>query len=123
MVNIYMNWLFTAELHSKTVEESVSGQRIPTWTLQEVSDCQYLPRTSATGYGRDAPTYENNERILFMFPSNINVEYGQRIKNIKDRYGNIIEAGALQIDSISPQPGFDGRIHHLNVLTTMVMES
>jgi hypothetical protein len=68
---------------------------------------------------------ENIEEYKFYVPyqdTNV-ISYSNRISNVKDRYGNVIETGPLEIISIRKQMGFGGRLHHLIVGARRVVEN
>lgn len=50
------------------------------------------------------------------------MQYNNRLENVVDRYGNVIEEGPLEIVSVQKYIGYKGRMHHLLVTTRRVVE-
>lgn len=108
-------------LYSKSSAENSAGQKAATWTLAVTSQkCHYVPRIAIT---RTKPTYEETESVTMIFPANASITYGTRFYNLVDRFGNVIEAGPMQVDAILKHAGYSGKIHHLAVTAKRVIES
>jgi hypothetical protein len=49
--------------------------------------------------------------------------YSNRIQNIVDRYGNVIEAGPVEIINIHKQTGLNGKVRHVLLTCRKVVEN
>lgn len=121
MVQIVSAMRHRSDLYIKSTVVNSAGQKSPTWTLSS-SDikCHYVPRSSDT---RTSPTQEEWDDIWMMFPADCGITYQHRIYNIHDKFGNVIEAGPLEVNGLLRQPGFSGRVHHIAVKVRRVVES
>jgi hypothetical protein len=109
-----------ADIYNKTAVVSASGQKKPNWSLG-FSDiqCHFIPRRATV---RLQPTYDETEHVTLFFQSTAPVDYGKRIYNVKDKFGNIIEAGPMEIVAVLKHPGYTGKIRHIFVTAKRVIE-
>lgn len=118
---IYLRLNHRADIHSKTTVTNAAGQKKPTWTASATSvKCIFVARYAMV---RTSPTYEERETINFFFPNDTTINYDSRIYNVKDRLGNVLDAGPFEIIAIIKQPGFTGKLHHYFVTARRVIES
>lgn len=116
----FMRYIHKADVYIKTVVVSASGQEKPTWTLTDQSvPCIYFPVSTDI---RLTPTIGERDKYKMMFPAEIVIDYGTRIYNIVDRWGNVIDPGPLEIVSFLKQEGFSGKIHHLALEVRRVIQ-
>jgi hypothetical protein len=109
------------DIWKKTQTKNNAGQLSATWAIESSRvKCHHIPRVAVT---RTKPTAEETETVTIFVPNDTVINYGSRIYNIVDRYGNLIEAGPLEVDSILRQPGFGGKIHHIALKAKRVIES
>lgn len=120
-MSIYTVFRHKIDIYNKTVEENESGQLFPTWALGIASQkCFFTPHAIDN---RTSPTYEEAEHFSIFFPADAAVTYATRLYNLKDRYGNLIDAGPFLVEGIQPHQGFTGKIHHLLVKVKKVVET
>lgn len=72
----------------------------------------------------NSPYVANFDEINIYIPKNFIdiINYNFRIKNIKDRYGNIIDSSYFDILSITKQMQYSGKVHHLVIRARKVVE-
>lgn len=63
------------------------------------------------------PAAEWEDIIEVVIGDKIEPKYTDKIKNISDRYGKIIEKGPLEIIGIKRYVGFQGELHHYRIRT------
>lgn len=115
---MYMQLRHRADIYTKSVTTNAAGQKKPSWTASQTNvHCQFIPRFALT---RVSPTFEEREVVNIFFSEE--VSYDDRIYNIKDRKGNVIEAGPFEVVSVLKQPGFSGKVHHYVVQVRRVIE-
>lgn len=123
----YLRYPHTAEIHAKTTVVSPAGQKTYTFSLDKTvpaivnsPEDQY----SAGAKIRTAPYQEFIPVLQMIVPGEYaaNVITSSRIFNIKDRYGNILEAGPFEIITIQAKYGWNGKKHHLLVSLRTVVE-
>jgi hypothetical protein len=117
----YMRLVHKADIYEKSTTRNAAGQAKATWA-SETADvkCYFVPRFAET---RVQPTYEQWERINIFFNADAGVDYNKRIYNIRDRVGNVIEAGPLEVISVIKQSGFSGKVRHVMVTVQRVIET
>lgn len=108
------------DLCSKSVTESLAGQRVASWVVTQPSvRCEYAPNNA--GIFIDA-TYEAVNSETLCFEAGIDLGYEIRFCNIKDKFGNLISAGPYEVTKIMAEPGFSGKVHHRFVLIKEVTD-
>lgn len=109
-----------ADLYVKTYVVQDSGQKLPTWTIdQEGMSCHYTPdRTSV----RVNPTAEETEKVILFLPAKAVVDYTYRIRDIRDRQGTVILPGPFEVVKILTFPGYGGKVHHYYLQLETVIE-
>lgn len=118
----FIRFVHNADVYTKTTTVNVAGQRAVVFDLTTTLPC--LLQTSATE-NRVSPYVENIDEYIFYFSHQDSsyIDYNNRLTNIQDRTGAVIEAGTLEITSIKKQPGFSGKIHHIIVKARLVVEN
>ena len=81
-----------------------------------------MPSTSER---RLQPYVEDIEetRIVVPHPYAQYFDYGYRVMNIKDRYGNTIINGSWEVVDIQRSTGWNGKLSYLTVRLRLVVES
>jgi hypothetical protein len=118
----YLRFVHTVDVYQKISSTNDAGQKTVTFTKLATIPASYQ---SGVSERRIEPYIENIEEYKFYVPyqdTNV-ISYSNRISNVKDRYGNVIETGPLEIISIRKQMGFGGRLHHLIVGARRVVEN
>ena len=118
---IFTVFRHTADIWTKTQTTNAAGQAKASWALgTSAVKCHYIPRTADVRY---TPTYEETETVTIFFPSDSGISYSTRLYNLTDKFGNVIEAGPMEVVAVLKQPGFSGKIHHITVKAKRVVES
>jgi hypothetical protein len=118
----YLRFVHTVDVYQKISSTNDAGQKTVTFTKLATIPASYQ---SGVSERRIEPYIENIEEYKFYVSyqdTNV-ISYSNRISNVKDRYGNVIETGPLEIISIRKQMGFGGRLHHLIVGARRVVEN
>ena len=118
----YLRFVHTADVYQKITSVSPAGQKTITFTKIATVPVSYQ---SGISERRVEPYIDNIEEYKFYisYQDAGCISYNNRISNVKDRYGNVIEVGPLEIISIRKQMGFGGRLHHLVVGARRVVEN
>lgn len=118
----YLKFVHTVDVYQKTTSVNAAGQKTITFAKSATIPASYQ---SGVSERRIEPYIQNIEEYKFYISyqdTNV-ISYNNRILNVKDRYGNVIETGPLEIISIRKQMGFGGRLHHLVVGARRVVEN
>lgn len=123
----FLQFLQTADIYTKQTVISAAGQKTFTFTLAATIPIN-LQSPSAQTTGGDKRLVPYQEFIAIheiivpgMFADNI--DYQNRVQNIKDRYGNVLEVGPFEIVSIQPKFGMNGKKHHIMAVIRKVVET
>lgn len=118
----FLRFTHNVDVYSRTATENAAGQRISSWSLgQSNVPCSLQPITSER---RISPYVDNVEEyeIAVPHPYASAFEYGYRVQDINDRYGNTIVAGPFEVTDIIRRPGFNGKVHHIIIRLRLVVE-
>jgi len=108
-----------ADIYSKSVASSSSGQRLASWAKTGETVCIFsMGRTNI----RIVPTTEETDIDTLYFPHDAGITYDTRIYNVRDLYGNTVRAGPLEVISIQIATGWSGKPNHLQVRVENVTE-
>lgn len=117
----YLKFYHTIDVYQKFTSTNAAGQKTISF-----SKTASIPAVFQSGISerRIEPYIENIDEYQFYisYQDAQYITYSNRIENVKDRYGNVIETGPLEIISIRKQMGFSGRLHHLVLGTRRVVE-
>lgn len=107
---LYLRFRHKCDIYTRTSTTNAAGQHKHTWTLSQ-SDvpCDFEDEISKI---RTGPTVETIRDMKMIFSRDTVINDSMRIKNIRDRMGNLIDAGPMQIDGVQKLMGFQGKIHH-----------
>ena len=112
----------TIELFSKQETVSPAGQLKHSFVFKDA-----IP--AIVEYERienlNSPYIANFDEINILIPKNFIdiINYNLRIKNIKDRYSNIIDSSYFDILSINKKMQYSGKVHHIVIRARKVVES
>lgn len=121
MATIYLRFIHTVDLYSESEAVNNAGQLMRTWTIETTGEkCMFIPRYDQI---RTDPSYEERAMDRFFFPNTATIGYNHRIYNVKDRFGNVLEAGPFEIMELLPQPGYNGRLHHYVLMARRLGET
>jgi hypothetical protein len=119
----FMPMKHSADIYSKTTATSPAGQKKASWSLESESVvCAFLPKDQKVINFLIDKTYGYDQNLHFFFLSNANIDFSKRLKNIKNNFGEILEAGPIEITSIVKCPAPSGKINHIEVSGRRVIE-
>ena len=118
----FLKFSHTMDVYQRTTSTNAAGQQTVTFSKAATISAQFQ---SVTSERRIEPYIVNIDEYEFYvsYQDTTYITYSNRIENVKDRYGNIIEAGPLEITNIQKYVGLGGRLHHLLVGTRRVVEN
>lgn len=118
----YLKFYHKIDIYKRTEAVNDAGQKavsfaktttIPAFFQANASERRLTPYVANIDEFQFYVSYQDNQYIT----------YGNRIYNVRDRYGNVIESGPLEIINIEKKIGFGGRLHHLFLNTRRVVEN
>lgn len=107
---------------TRTTSTNSAGQRTVSYTLNSNIKAFFQ---SVSSERRVAPYIDNIDEFQF-YISHRNkslADYGNRISNVIDRFGNVIESGPFEIVNIQKKIGFNGKVSHILLTTRKVVEN
>lgn len=117
----FLKFYHTVDIYQKFTEVNAAGQKTISFTKSAT-----IPAIFQSGVSerRIEPYIENIDEYQFYisYQDVQYITYSNRIQNVRDREGNVIETGPLEIVSIRKQMGFGGRLHHLILGARRVVE-
>lgn len=118
----YFRYIHKCTVKSRIKTTNAAGQRVASWSSIRYLDapCWYSTRSGAV---RAAPVVEYQETISLIVPAEIEVSEYDRIYDIKDRDGNILDAGPFEVVSTLTKTNFYGRKHHTCLIIRHVMDN
>jgi hypothetical protein len=110
------------DVYQRTTSLNAAGQRTSTFEKTATIPAFFQAKRTER---RLEPYVDNIDEYEFYisYKDNEYITYNNRIENVVDRYGNIIEAGPLEIISVRKYIGYKGRLHHLLLTTRRVVEN
>ena len=110
------------DVYTKTISVNAAGQRATTYTLSGTVKALYQAMSSER---RVAPYTDNIDEIEFYisYKDASYASYSNRIKNVVDRYGNVIEIGPVEIVNIHKQLGLNGKVRQVLLTCRKVVEN
>ena len=122
----YLRFVQTGEVLAKTVTTNAAGQKVSTFTLSDTVPMHFQsPSTQTTGGDRRlAPYVENIAVYEVIVPGQYAslFTYENRVQNVKDRYGDVVEEGPFEIVALQPKFGWGGKKHHVAAILRRVVE-
>lgn len=119
MSRSWIRFIHKVDILTKQTSSTSSGQRLASWVKTGETDCSFAPNRTNI---RVAPTTEEKDIDMIFFPHNADITYETRLENLRDRRGNLIYDGQLQVVSIKKPVGYQGRVNHLQVRVESVIE-
>lgn len=118
----YLRFYQSCDILQRRTTVNDAGQKVPTFTLKTNIPIVFQALASER---RTSPYLANiDDYQMYVSHQDLeNIDYGYHVKNIRDRYGNILEEGPLEITAIQKKYGFGGQLHHLLVSMRQVVES
>jgi hypothetical protein len=118
----YMRYHQNADVYSRSVTTNNAGQRIASWALSKSNvPCAFQPVSAER---RVSPYVDNVEEYEILVPHSYAnyFDYGYRVQDIEDRYGNSLRPGPFEVVEISRRTGFNGKLSHILVRLRQVVE-
>lgn len=119
---VYLKLPHKIDVYIKTSTTNAAGQRTMTYSKSGTIQAQYQAVSSDK---RTFPYVENIDEVEFYisYKDLQYASYSNRIQNIVDRYGNVIEAGPVEIINIHKQTGLNGKVRHVLLTCRKVVEN
>lgn len=123
----YYRFINTAEVHRKITTTNAAGQKYSSYEfVEKVPVIPQSRQSQFTGGAvvRTVPYQEYIPPLEIIFPGmyqNV-IILTSRIFNIKDRDGNVLEAGPFEVVSLHPKFGFNGKKSHIIAQLRSVVE-
>jgi hypothetical protein len=110
------------DIYSKTTEVSAAGQRSVSFVFSE-SIPVFAQQSSSESLNN--PYVANFEQLDLFVPKEYldKVSYSIRLKNLKDRYNNVIDGSFFEVISIQKKMQFNGKVHHITIGAKKVVEN
>lgn len=117
----FLKFHHTADIFWKMAGTNNAGQRVHTFTYRDT--IPVLAQWS-NSQNLNNPYIANYEELDLFIPKDYIdfFDYNCRFKNVKDRYGNVIDGDYFDIISIEKRMQFSGKVHHLVVRLRRVVE-
>ena len=112
MKQTFLRFPNTIEVHTKSVTVSAAGQKKASFSLNSTVNVNVQAGSGSrrlTGYVSETDSYT----IMFSHEDKALVTYSNRLKNLKDRDGGVIEVGPLEILNIQKKLGVSGKTNHI----------
>jgi len=109
------------DVYTKTTTANAAGQRTTAYTKAATIKALYQAMSSER---RTYPYTDNIDEIEFYisYKDATYASYNNRIRNVVDRYGNVIEAGPVEIINIHRQVGLNGKVRQVLLTCRKVVE-
>ena len=117
----FLRFYHKIDIYDKTITVNNAGQKTIAFSKAATIPAVFQSNSSER---RIAPYIENIDDYQFYvsYQDSAYISYDNRILNVQDRYGNVLEAGPLEITNIEKKMGFGGRLHHIFVTARKVAE-
>lgn len=110
------------DIQSKTTTENDMGQQFASWaTTYEDVKCSWTPAGSSTSI-RNTPTAEEADFFTILFAHDADISYQSRLVDVRDKSGDTIYAGPLQVVQIDKHLSFSGTVQYIQVKAKSVIE-
>lgn len=117
----FLRFYHKIDIYTKTIVVNEAGQKTISFSKAATIPAVFQ---SSSSERRVAPYIDNIDDYQFYvsYQDAAYISYNNRILNVKDRYGNVLETGPLEITNIEKKMGFGGRLHHIFITTRKVVE-
>lgn len=118
----HLRFVHKIDIYNKITSTNAAGQKTITFNKTATIPAIFQAQKSER---RIEPYIDNIDQYEFYVSHQDAryVSYNNRIQNVVDRYGNVIEAGPLEIISIKKYMGYKGRLHHYLITARRVVEN
>ena len=119
---VYLKLSHKMDVYVKTSTTNAAGQRAVTYSKSGTIQARYQAISSDR---RTFPYVDNIDEVEFYisYKDLQYASYNNRIQNVIDRYGNVIEAGPVEIINIHKQTGLNGKVRHVLLTCRKVVEN
>lgn len=122
----YLRWVHTADIYTRTTTENDAGQLSVSFTLDKtIPGYLQIPTTQSTGGTQRLNPYQENMQVFeLLVPAayQSSIIFNNLVKDIKDRYGNVLEPGPFQIAAIHPKFGWNGKKYYISCVLKKEIE-
>lgn len=118
----FLRFVHKIDVYQKTTSTNAAGQKTISFSKAATIPAVFQAQRSER---RIEPYIDNIDEYEFYisFQDAQYITYNNRIQNVVDRFGNVLETGPLEIVSIRKYMGYKGRLHHFLISTRRVVES
>ena len=118
---VYLKLPHKIDIYTRTTTTNAAGQQTMTYTLATTIKAFFQSMSSER---RILPYVDNIDEMQFYvsYKDAQYIDYNNRIQNVVDRYGNVIEAGPIEIVNIQKQTGYSGKVRHVFINGRRVAE-
>jgi hypothetical protein len=118
----YLRFIHKIDVYQKTTATSAAGQKTITFSKAATIPAIFQAQKSER---RIEPYIDNIDQYEFYisYQDAQYITYNNRIQNVVDRFGNVLETGPLEIVSIRKYMGYKGKLHHYLITTRRVVEN
>jgi hypothetical protein len=118
----FLRFVHKIDVYQKTTSNNAAGQKTITFSKAATIPAIFQAQKSER---RIEPYIDNIDQYEFYvsYQDAQYITYSNRIQNVIDRAGNVLEAGPLEIISIKKYMGYKGKLHHFLITTRRVVEN
>lgn len=119
---IFLSLPHKMDIYTRTTTTNNAGQITTTYTKAATVRSLYQAMASER---RVYPYIDNVDEIEFYISHRDQqyATYNNRIQNVVDRFGNVIEAGPVEIVNIHKQVGLNGKVRQILLTCRKVVEN
>jgi hypothetical protein len=117
----FLNLPHEIDIYTKTTSVNDAGQRVSSFTFGRTVKSLF---TAVSAERRVYPYVGNINEVQFYisYRDADLAGYNNRIQNIVDRFGNVIETGPFEIIQINKQTGLNGKLRQVLLICRLVTE-
>jgi hypothetical protein len=109
---------FDVDMYTKTIEYNAAGQPQNVWTFERTMKCDFTPARSEE---RLVGRLQNPTSYFIRVGGGQPIEASKQLRDLRDRQGNVIEAGPFNIIGIRKYRGWSS-ISHITIFAQKVLE-
>jgi len=113
----FTRYAFFLDVYKPEKYYDESGQAVETWTFDRTIKCNYMPsRGEERMVGRI-----NNPHSYLVWTSDTDVDYSDQLRNLRDRYNNIIEDAQFNVIGVKRFGGWS-KVRHSELNIQAVLD-
>jgi hypothetical protein len=118
----YLRFVHKIDVYEKITSNNAAGQKTITFNKAATIPAVFQSQRSER---RIEPYIDNIDQYEFYISHQDAqyITYNNRIQNVTDRAGVVLESGPLEIISIRKYMGYKGKLHHYLITTRRVVEN